>query len=347
MEIKVISWQNACYHGWPTVVRLRSGRLLLVYSGGREAHICPFGRVEMMQSEDDGKTWTWPRVLLDSAIDDRDAGIVETAKGTLLVTTFSSLAYAEPPSKAELLKNPRWQAVHNRLSAEQRKAELNQWLLRSCDAGVSWSARIAVPVNSPHGPIQLSDGRLLYAGKRLWRAEEPRLLQRAAVYESRDEGATWQHLAELPVRPRDNPREYHELHAVEAAEGQILLHIRNHNKANNGETLQCKSADGGKTWTVPEPIGVWGLPSHLLRRSDGTLLMTYGHRREPLGIQARISQDHGRSWSEPLMISRDGTSRDLGYPSSVELADGTLLTVWYERMADLPKAVLRQAVWTV
>jgi hypothetical protein len=52
------------YHGWPTVVRRRSGELLLVYSGGREAHVCPFGRVELMNSRDQGTTWSWPRTLL-------------------------------------------------------------------------------------------------------------------------------------------------------------------------------------------------------------------------------------------------------------------------------------------
>ena len=60
---------------------------------------------------------------------------------------------------------------------------------------------------------------------------------------------------------------------------------------------------------------------------------------------ARISEDHGQSWSEPMIISGDGTGGDLGYPSTVELADGTLLSVWYEAMKGRPKAVLRQARW--
>src|SRR3954471_19490917 len=93
LETRVISQQPTHYHGWPTLIRRQSGELLLVCSGGREAHICPFGRVELMTSDDEGKSWTWPRVLLDSAIDDRDSGVVETAKGSLLVTTFTSLAY--------------------------------------------------------------------------------------------------------------------------------------------------------------------------------------------------------------------------------------------------------------
>jgi hypothetical protein len=96
---------------------------------------------------------------------------------------------------------------------------------------------------------------------------------------------------------------------------------------------------------VPHAIGVWGLPSHLLRLRDDRLLMSYGHRRPPFGNQARISSDHGRTWSEPLIVSGDGASGDLGYPSTVELGDGRLLTVWYERLKDTPRAVIRQAIW--
>jgi len=73
--------------------------------------------------------------------------------------------------------------------------------------------------------------------------------------------------------------------------------------------------------------------------------MSYGHRRTPLGIQARLSHDHGRSWSEPIVISCDGTSSDLGYPATVQLDDQSLVTVWYEVMKDSPRAVLRQARW--
>jgi len=48
-----------------------------------------------------------------------------------------------------------------------------------------------------------------------------------------------------------------------------------------------------------------------------------------------------------MSIATDGIGSDLGYPSTVELADGQLLTVWYERMKESPKAVLRQAKWSI
>lgn len=346
VETRVISHQSQAYHGWPTVVRRRSGQLLLVCSGSRESHVCPFGRVELMRSDDEGRTWTWPEVIMDSPIDDRDAGVLETAQGTILITSFTSLAYEAPLQQAEKSgtwpaeRLASWQAAHRRVSPEQRRAALGEWMIRSTDGGVQWSARFACQVNSPHGPIQLADGRLLYAGKELWHGA-----QRCGVCESADDGQTWRWLAPIPTREGDDPQQYHELHAVETADHRILVQIRNHNRANSGETLQCESADGGKSWTAPQAIGVWGLPSHLLRLRDGRLVMSYGHRRAPLGNQARVSADHGRTWSEPLIISGDGPSGDLGYPSTVQLADGTLLTVWYEVLASSHKAVLRQAHW--
>jgi hypothetical protein len=304
-----------------------------------------------MVSSDLGKTWGWPQVLLDSAIDDRDAGVLETAKGSILVTSFTSLAYAPTLEKAQAKKpgDPgawaeerltAWQLAHNRLNSSQRRAELGQWMIRSTDGGVTWSARYPSIVNSPHGPIQLAGGRLLYPGVELW--AEPR---RVGVCESADDGQTWRWLAEIPVRPGDDSMQYHELHGVETGDGRILVQIRNHNKANAGETLQTESADGGKTWSVPKPIGVWGLPSFLTRLRTGPLLMTYGYRRAPFGNQVRVSHDWGRTWSEPLAISSDGAGGDLGYPSTVELDDGSLLTVWYEALKASPHAVLRQARW--
>ncbi len=353
-SIEVISPQPDLYCGWPTVTRRRNGQLRVVWSGGRETHVCPFGRVETMVSNDEGKTWSWPRVLIDSAIDDRDAGILETEKGTLIVTTFKSLAY-EPSLTAAEKRKPgepgawpadklkRWQAARDRLSAKDRQAQLGPWFIRSVDGGISWSSPERILVSSPHGPTQLADGRLLYAGKNVLKKASEKTF--VGVCDSSDDGKSWNRLAEIPTRPGDDNNNYHELYAIETDDNRIIAQIRNHNKKNSGETLQSESSDGGKTWSVPHSISVWGLPSHLLKLKDGRLLMTYGYRRKPYGNQARVSEDHGRTWSKPITISDDGPGHDLGYPSTVQLADGSLLTVWYESMKSTPKAVLRQSRW--
>ena len=138
-EIQVISQQDELYHGWPTLTRRANGQLLLVCSGGRQSHVCPFGYVQLMRSDDDGARWSWPRTVMDGPIDDRDAGVLETAKGTILITTFTSLAYEPILGRAERDGNwpterlARWRAAHHRVDAA----------LRSDGVRAAWAVLVA------------------------------------------------------------------------------------------------------------------------------------------------------------------------------------------------------------
>ncbi|HCK52402.1 MAG TPA: hypothetical protein DIC23_04235 [Planctomycetaceae bacterium] len=341
-DTRVISHLAHRYHGWPTLARRKNGQLLLVCSGGRESHVCPFGRVELMRSDDGGAHWSWPQTLIDSAIDDRDAGVLETPAGSLLVTTFTSLAFEQPTyfAKSDAKKVARWIAARDRVPETTRKKMLGEWIIRSTDGGQSWSSPTRCGVNSPHGPIALANGDLIYAGKELYNQHN-----RIGAAVSVDDGVSWKWAGTIPTRPGDDHRQYHELHAVEAVPGRLIAHIRNHNPRHAGETLQSESTDGGRTWSTPHEIGVWGLPSHLLKLADGRLLMSYGHRRKPFGNQVRISDDAGATWSEPMGLSEDGAGGDLGYPSTVQLDNDHLVTAWYEKLKGTSLAVLRQARW--
>ncbi len=336
------------YQGWPTVALLPNGDLMVVVSGGRENHVCPFGRVVMFRSSDGGKTWSEGTTILDHPADDRDAGICVTDKGTILVTSFTSFAYlgyfeAERKRQQEGKgtwsdeRYNRWAEAHKPFETEQaRKAELGCWMIRSEDGGKTWSDRYSSIVNSPHGPIQLKDGRLIYPGKKLW--DNPKTI---GICESKDDGKTWSWLANLDPIPGEDPNgQYFELHGVQANSGRIIVQIRSHASTSNQETLQTESEDGGKTWTQVHRIGVWGIPSHLTKLNDGRLLLTNGYRREPYGNQARISADEGRTWSQPFVISQCAPC-DLGYPATVQLKDGTLVSVWYEA------GNLKSARWTI
>jgi len=310
IDVKTISVEPQYYQGWPTVAARANGELLLVFSGGRDYHVCPFGRLEMMRSRDGGESWTWPRTLLDSVTDDRDASILETAKGTLLASVFTSIAYQyelnDPDRHLAKRFGPqldehlaKWGQAESRSTQEQKQTDVGMWFLRSEDGGVTWSERLPAPANSPHGPIQLADGRLLYAGKELWTEEK-----KVGIWESPDDGISWRYLADLPTRPNETMSRYHELHAVEAADGTLCVQIRNHNNNKKHETLQTESHDRGKT-----------------------------------------SSDNGQTWSDEFRITDDAASWDLGYPSTAQNADGTLVTIWYEVLSDSPQAVLRQARW--
>lgn len=54
---------------------------------------------------------------------------------------------------------------------------------------------------------------------------------------------------------------------------------------------------------------------------------------------------YGVSWSEDLVLSEDGFSWDIGYPSTAQLNDGTLVTLWYQFRDSAGLASLRCMGW--
>src|SRR5581483_4291469 len=94
------------------------------------------------------------------------------------------------------------------------------------------------------------------------------------------------------------------------------------------------SEDNAATWhQIARPAestgGSVGNPPSMIRLRDGRLAVTYGYRSAPYGIRARISSDGGRSWGSEIMLRDDAGCWDLGYPRTVQRADGKIVTVYY------------------
>ena len=86
-----------CYFAWPTVARLRNGRLAVAASGYRLTHVCPFGKGVLSFSENEGETWTQPMVVVDTVMDNRDAGVLPFGEsGVFYHSIISSLDYCSP-----------------------------------------------------------------------------------------------------------------------------------------------------------------------------------------------------------------------------------------------------------
>ena len=62
------------------------------------------------------------------------------------------------------------------------------------------------------------------------------------------------------------------------------------------------------------------------------MLLTYGNRLVPKGVDVCFSDDEGASWSEPWRVV--DFQSDGGYPSSVQLPDGRVLTAYYARQVE-------------
>ena len=75
------------------------------------------------------------------------------------------------------------------------------------------------------------------------------------------------------------------------------------------------------------------------------LISTYGYREMPYGIKAMFSADEGKTWDFGHDVYVNGISADLGYPSTIELEDGSLLTVFYAHLAENQPAVIAQQRW--
>src|SRR5690606_41476433 len=93
------------------------------------------------------------------------------------------------------------------------------------------------------------------------------------------------------------------------------------------------SDDNGASWghlSTPVPdAGRGGNPPTLTRLHDGRLCLTYGFRNTPFAIQARLSEDEGASWQEPVTLRSGAGNHDLGYPRSVQRPDGTAVTAYH------------------
>jgi Neuraminidase (sialidase) len=311
------------YLGWPTIAKTESGELLIVYSGDRDAHVCPWGKTQIIRSQDNGKTWSKPETINNTPLDDRDAGIIQTNKGTILVSWFTSLAYANPSWKSARQKYAR---VAEKIPDELKKQWLGNWVRRSEDGGKTWKEPSRTSSTAPHGPIQLRDGRLLYIGNATWE-NKPALV----AEQSLDDGISWQVIATFNTE-NGSVQGLSEPHVVELKNGKIIAMFRNESKGSEKYLLQSESFDGGKTWTTLHKTNIWGYPPHLIELNNGWLLVSYGHRRQPFGIRACISKDGGKTWDiDNEIILSDAYNTDLGYPASVQLEDGSILTVFYKQ----------------
>ena len=343
---KVLCKEPGRYIGWPSVCLRKNGELLAVFSGDRDAHICPWGKVQMVKSADLGATWGAPVTVCNTPLDDRDAGIIGLPNGDLVVAWFTSLAYCQSIRDRSKLKpgsiQEQW-FLHDEKIAQAVKDEwLGSYTTRSSDGGKSWGKPVRTTGSTPHGPILLKDGRLLYVG-RYFKGDQTVI----SVEESRDQGVSWQVLSEIQPRPEDQaPKMFHEPHAVETGDGRIVAQIRYHGKDQC--MRQSESSDGGRTWTVMQPTPLAGLPPHLIRLRSGSLLTVYGRRFDTFGEYACLSDDEGRTWDVSNEIKLAGHSNgDLGYPASVELPDGSILTVYYQAENPGEKTCLMGTLWRV
>ena len=93
-----------------------------------------------------------------------------------------------------------------------------------------------------------------------------------------------------------------------------------------------RSTDEGKTWSAPVPLtGFNEIPADILQMKDGRLVITYGVRHFPVGIQALVSQTDAETWEmdRRIILAWHGqlafpdkwptAKNTIGHPHTIEL----------------------------
>ena len=343
------------YFGWPSIAKQDDGTICVVASGLRADHVCPWGRTVIFKSRDNGQTWSSPEVINNTALDDRDAGIISLGGQRLAVTWFTSNTYAlydyildymQLRNEDGTWKNKEVGAVIDTWTAEMIARESGSFI-RVSEDGYYWGETRRAPVNTPHGFIVLKDKSWLYFGKTWEYGEEGKRLYQnenlpIRAVRSTDEGRTWEVLGDVPLPEDVSNGMCFEPHVIELTNGDLLGAVRVHKGFNVHLT---RSSDGGRTWSTLEDIGVAGSPPHLLRHSSGAIVCVYGYRAPGYGQRCMISYDEGKTWDKNLIIRDDGPHGDLGYPASAELPDGSILTIYYQFLAGQDKASILWSRW--
>jgi len=308
---RYIAIDNVC--AWPNLKRLADGSIAAVVFN-QPSHGKTEGDVEAWVSRDGGKIW-------------QKAGTPAPHEpGTLRVN--HAFGVAHDGSLVVLAAGA---------PVADRKGWLPVWVCRSRDGGRTWtrSEQVKLPEGAsylmPYGDIvQLPGGRLAAAFYQHFSIHSAGIAPKAVlpkggsayVLFSEDDGQSWGN--GVPIA-KDN---YNETTLLAVSERRLLAVARTYEPA---DMEMFVSEDQGRTWTKQGAVSLPRQhPASLLKLSDGRLLMTYGIReRANRAVNVRVSSDEGRTWGPAWPVVTIDGAVDSGYPSTVQLEDGTLVTAWY------------------
>lgn len=284
------------YQAFPDACRLANGDILCVFYGGYGHVSLPNadwprgGRVCLVRSSDEGRTWSTPRVLFDGPEDDRDPHIAAMRDGTLYCTFFT---YRQVDGKQQF----------------------DASLVVSRDGGETWSEK---PVTLARQWAVSAPVREFADGTRLIGVyTEAKDTAYGGVIRSTDQGKTWSE--PIPIQPESGVRLDAETDVIQLRDGTLFAALRGDGKVHMHFST---SKDMGLTWSPVRDSGFLGHCPHLNRLSTGEIILL--HRLPQTSLH--ISRDDTATWQGPYLVD-DFIG---AYPSSVELKDGTVLIIYYE-----------------
>jgi len=309
----VVAVEDVC--AWPNLTLLGDGTIIAVFHN-KPSHGQMESDIDCWASQD-GLTWEKRSTVTVHAPKttrmNHAAGVAANGDLVVLCSGWTDIKQPGRPKQAAF-----------------RDDILRAWVLRSSDGGRTWEKREDFPApeagwteHIPFGDIWGGDDGALHVSTYQGEFRDPAVSTKTKGWRSwhlrsDDDGWTWKKVSIIGAT-------HNETDIFPLGGDQWLAAART-------TTMDLiRSNDNGVTWQKPQTVTARNeINGHLTRLGDGRLLLSYGVRVDGRrGVLAKFSSDEGKTWSEPLRIADTVDGGDCGYPSSVQRADGKMVTAWY------------------
>lgn len=306
------------------IERTPGGRLWALWVAGEDG---PKAFMVAATSDDDGETWSKPRLVVNSHIPDFPVST------SVIVGNF----WTDPQGRL-------WFFFDQTINHYDGRQGLWASVCDNPDADdPAWTA----PVRLWHGAV-LNKPTVMANGEWWLPVEFPAIgalppmrgvhdaldpLRGANVLVSADQGRSWS----LRGRVRFAQPCWDEHMFVELQDGRVWMVARVRDRANG--VMQSFSSDGGRTWIEPDrpTFAHPGARFHLRRLASGRILLikhgeTIDAHEGRSKITAWLSEDEGVTWVGGLMLDE---RKGISYPDAVESGDGTLYIAYDHQRSPL------------
>ena len=355
--MKIISteviYRDEEYVAFPNMAKLPDGTIMCAFRHakerqkqyGRVTHVDPTAKDVYILSRDGGKTFEKElHTIIDDDMSEQDPCINVLSDGRIIATYFRWALCEKGKGKikwGEANFNRYGRSLHGKYDCYPNGVAYSI----SDDNGKTWKHYATLKINGvPAGGgvrgniVELPNGSLLmpfYGNLNLGE------LSRSGLVKSDDRGETWEFCCDMAFDP-ECKKNFLEANIFRTCSGKIVGLFRTQSDylkegVDFGSTYLnlhiAVSNDDGKTFgEVTEVENCWcSSPVQALQLNSGNVLISYGYRKEPFGIRARIcnSELTNISEAEEIILRDDAPNGDLGYPHAIQLDNGDIIISYY------------------